>query len=43
MVIGAETADGTDTGGLDNVMLYPEPTTLVLLLVGATVAARRRP
>jgi hypothetical protein len=42
LVIGAETGNDTDTGGLDNVVLFPEPSTLALLFIGAAVLPRRR-
>ncbi len=42
LVITAEFADGADTGGLDNVLLAPEPSMLALLGLGMVGLIQRR-
>jgi len=42
LVITAEFTSGSDTGGLDNVNLVPEPTTLALIALGVFGLVRRR-
>ncbi|MCG3132503.1 MAG: hypothetical protein FLDDKLPJ_03353 [Phycisphaerae bacterium] len=42
LYIRADWINGTETGSLDNVVLIPEPGSLLLVLIGAAASVRRR-